>query len=154
MSSETASPGRTKRVAPFAETAIRRAQALHGKSVLGMVVFGSWARDEMWDSSDIDLLIVLADDTQIERELYRRWDEEPLAWAGHPIEPHFVNLPGQDRRISGFWAEIATDGIILFERGQRVSTHLATVRRQIAAGHLRRGSTHGQGYWETVTDHA
>lgn len=72
MSSETASPGRARGIAPFAETAIRRAQALHGESVLGVVVFGSWTRDEMWDSSDIDLLIVLADDTQIERELYRR----------------------------------------------------------------------------------
>lgn len=154
MSSETARPNRAKGSAPFAETALRRARALHSESVLGVVVFGSWARDEMWGSSDIDLLIVLADDTKIERELYRRWDKEPLAWAGHLIEPHFVNLPGQDQRISGFWAEIATDGIILFEHGQRVSSHLATVRSQIAAGHLRRGSTHGHGYWETVMDHA
>ena len=42
------------------------------------------------------------------------------------------------------------DGVVVFERGLRLSARLARVRRDIAAGHLVRRIAHGQPYWTEV----
>ena len=34
----------------------------------------------------------------------------------HPVEPHFARLPGAGEPPSGFWAEVATEGVLLLER--------------------------------------
>lgn len=128
---------------------VRRAQALFGEDLRGVAAFGSWARDELAASSDIDMLIVLAERVPIRRELYRRWDEQPLAWQGHAVDPHFVQLPAPGRRCSGFWAEVATDAKLLYEDANTpgLGDHLAAVRGLIADGRLRRRTAHGQPYW-------
>ncbi len=130
--------------------AVRRAVALFGASLLGVAAFGSWARDELADSSDIDILVVLSGDIPLTRALYRCWDEAPIAWCGHRVEPHFVHLPDAGEVRGGLWAEVAIDGVVLFERSLRLSTGLARVRHDIAAGRLRRRVVHGQGYWAEV----
>jgi len=130
--------------------AVERAAELFAEDLIGVVVFGSWAREELADGSDVDLLVVLASEIPLTRELYRRWDEEPLAWGGRPVEPHFVHLPASDEPPGGVWTEVALDGIVLFERGLRLSAHLARVRRLIASGRLVRGLLHGQPYWKEV----
>ena len=38
---------------------VQRAIELHGPRLAGVVVFGSWARGEAADGSDVDLLVVL-----------------------------------------------------------------------------------------------
>jgi hypothetical protein len=48
------------------------------------------------------------------------------------------------------WAEAAIDGIVLFERGMRITEHLIRVRREIAAGRIVRRVAHGQPYWTEV----
>jgi len=130
-----------------AMAAVERAAELFAGDLIGVVAFGSWARDELADSSDIDLLVVLANKTPLTRELYRRWDEEPIEWGERSVEPHFVHLPVVEEPPGGVWAEVALDGIVLFEGGLRLSAHLAWVRRQIAAGRLVRRFIHGQPYW-------
>ena len=130
-----------------ASAVIKRAAAVVGEALIAVVAFGSWARGELADSSDIDILIVVDPDVPLSRSLYRRWDEEPLRWEGHPVEPHFVHLPALDGVPSGLWAEIALDGIVLYERDPRLSQRLVGVRRLQAAGRLRRRTAHGQPYW-------
>lgn len=129
--------------------ALRQASTLFGDALLGVVAFGSWARQELATGSDLDLLVVLANDVPIRRDLYRRWDEHPLAWRGHEVEPHFVQLPPPQALPSGLWAEVASDGVVLFERDASLARHLAATRRLIEAGRLRRHTTHGQPYWVT-----
>lgn len=133
-----------------AVAAVERAAELVGGDLVGVVAFGSWARDELADGSDIDLLVVLAPTTPLTRELYRRWDKAPVAWDGRPVEPHFVHLPPTADPPGGLWPEVALDGIVLFERGLELSAHLARVRRAIAAGRLVRRLVHGQPYWAEV----
>jgi len=130
-----------------AATAIERAAEMFGASLVGVAVFGSWARDELSETSDVDLLVVLDETAPITRELYRRWDEAPLCWEGRPLEPQFVNIGGAARRPAGLWAEVAVDGIVLFERGFQLSKRLACLRRDIAAGRLVRRVVSGQPYW-------
>ena len=133
-----------------AQVVVRRAAALLGESLIGVVAFGSWARGEMADASDVDVLVVVDADVAITRDLYRRWDEEQVRWKDRLVDPHFVRLAAPHDGASGLWAEVAIDGIVLFERDLRLSSALAAVRRSLVDGRLRRRVVHGQGYWTEV----
>jgi predicted nucleotidyltransferase len=129
---------------------IERAAKLFGDRVIGVTAFGSWARGELADTSDIDVLIVLDKSAELTRGLYRKWDEAPVNWGGRIVETHFVHLPDADETVGGIWAEVAVDGVVLFERGLRLSARLARVRRDIATGRIVRRHVHGQPYWMEV----
>jgi predicted nucleotidyltransferase len=117
---------------------------------VGIAAFGSWARRQAAAGSDVDLLIVVDGSVALTRELYRAWDEEPVSWEGLAVEPHFVHLPEENRVAAGLWAEVALDGIVLFERGLEISMRLTKVRRDIVAGRIVRKVSHGQPYWAEV----
>lgn len=127
--------------------AVSRCDAQFGERLVGIAVFGSWARGEAGAESDVDLLVVASNRVPIRRELYRLWDSAPLLLDGHAIEPHFVHLPGDGARVSSIWAEIAIDGIILLDREFQVARRLNTIRHEILAGRIRKHSLHGQTYW-------
>jgi hypothetical protein len=133
-----------------AAAAVRRAAALLGEQLLGVVAYGSWARGDATAGSDVDLLVIVDAGTRVGRQLYRDWDAEPLTWDGRPVEPHFVRLREADAPATALWAEAALDGIVLFERGTKVSARLAAVRRDIVAGRVVRRTAHGQPYWAQV----
>lgn len=133
---------------PAAVAVVQRAISVHGDSLLGVVVFGSWARGEEAANSDLDVLLVVGEGVPITRRLYRSWDVGPaLQWDGHEVTPHFVHLPSGSERISGLWAEVALDGLVLFERELAVSRYLAHVRRRILHGELSYRVAGGQSYW-------
>ncbi|MDE2763430.1 MAG: toxin-antitoxin system HicB family antitoxin [Gemmatimonadota bacterium] len=127
---------------------VRRAGAILGDSFLGIVAFGSWTRGEESPSSDLDVLVVADDGFAITRGLYRKWDAEPpLSWHGHPVSPHFAHMrPGHDP-VSGFWAEVALDGLIVFDPEWVVSRYLVTLRRRISDGEIERRVVGGRAYW-------
>lgn len=127
--------------------AVERARSAMGDALVGVVLFGSWARDEARPDSDVDLLLVLEEKTPVQRSLYRGWDREPVSWKGHRLEPHYVHLPEAGAGPSGFWAEVAVDGLVLFEKDLRVSRRLAELRAFLAAGRMTRREIHGQPYW-------
>ena len=129
---------------------VARAREVAGESLAGVIAFGSWARGELTGVSDIDVLIVVDTGTPVRRALYRRWDESPVAWNGHRVEPHFARLPDAEEPPSGFWAEVATEGVLLLECDLRLSGHLARVRDAVANGRLQRRVAHGHGYWTGV----
>ncbi len=133
---------------PAAAAVVKRAGRVLGDSLLGVVAFGSWARGEETASSDVDVLLVTDRGVPVSRALYRRWDAGPdLGWDGHDVTPHFVHLPPKAAAVSGLWAEVATDGLVLFERKLLVSRHLAGVRRRILGGEISSRVVDGQRYW-------
>jgi hypothetical protein len=134
-------------VAGPAADVVRRAAVVVGASLGGVVAFGSWARGEERESSDVDALVVVHHDLDITRSLYHRWDTEPITWEGHAVEPHFVHLPATGARISGLWAEAAVEGVVLFDPVLTVSRRLVEIRRRIVAGEVVRRYVHGQPYW-------
>lgn len=129
---------------------VRRAIDLYGPRLAGVVVFGSWARGEAGDTSDVDLLVVLEQRVPLVRALYAPWDAKPATWDGRPVEVHLAHLPDSGQPPSSIWAEVALDGLVVFERGRRVSSALASVRREIAAGRFVRRLSQGQPYWVRV----
>lgn len=132
---------------PAAAEAVGRAAELFGGDLVGVAVFGSWARQAATASSDVDLLIVVDDVVEITRGLYHRWDEKPLYWGGHVVEPHFVHLGGGRKLAAGLWAEVAVDGVVLFDRGFELSRRLVHLRHDIVEGRIVRRQVHGQPYW-------
>lgn len=134
--SETTAPG-----------VVRRAAELFGEQLVGVALYGSWARGEAVEGSDVDLLVAVGPDVRLARGLYDEWDGVPLEWRGRRVEPHFVHLPEPGSAASGLWAEAAIDGIVLYERGLRLSRWLVEVRHQITDGRIVRRSAHGQPYW-------
>jgi hypothetical protein len=130
--------------------AVLRAASLFGNGLIGAVAFGSWARGQAGDASDLDLLVVVEGSVALTRGLYRKWDEVPVVWGGRRVEPHFVHLPRPGVTAAGVWPEVAVDGIVLFERGLRVSARLNQVRRDIVEGRIVRRVAHGQPYWARV----
>lgn len=133
------------------QAVVGRCRELFEHAVVGVLVHGSWARGEEQDGSDVDVLIVVKESVSIDRDLYRRWDAGgPLTIDGHPVEVHFARLISGKEAVTPLWAEIATDGIVIFEQGRAVSRLLSGIRSRIASGRLVRRIVHGQPYWTEV----
>lgn len=122
-----------------------------GDRLEGVALFGSRARGEARDSSDVDLLVVISDELVLSRELYREWDR---LGVGRRVNPHFVHLPASVSEAGSVWYETAMDGVILFEHDGSISSFLQAVRRAIADGYLRRRYAHGHPYWVKQTEAA
>ncbi|MBU6223069.1 MAG: toxin-antitoxin system HicB family antitoxin [Planctomycetes bacterium] len=118
-----------------------------GASLLGVVAYGSFARDELTAGSDVDLLVVLAAGVKITRSLYRQWEGAVPAWERREVDLHFVHLPDAGDPVSGSWAEAAVCGIVLYDRDLVVSRWLIDIRTRIARGELVRRMSQGQPYW-------
>ena len=109
----------------------------------GIAVFGSWARGDQTDTSDIDVLVVLKAETSLTRCLYRQVD---VASAAN-LEVHLVTMPSISSRASGLWAEVAMDGIVLVDQSFNIHRYLSRIRRQVMQGKLVAKRVHGQNYW-------
>lgn len=118
-----------------------------GADLLGIVVYGSFARGDLAAGSDVDLLVVLSARRPITRAVYREWDDLTPAWDGREVDLHFVHLPKAGEPVSGSWAEVAVAGIVLYDRDLTVSRRLGDIRSRIAAGELVRRMAQGQPYW-------
>lgn len=130
--------------------AVLRAAAVVGAGLVGVLAFGSWSRRQLATDSDVDVLVVVGDDVGLTRELYRRWDTEPISWGTRPVDAHFVHLPPEDLVATGTWCEAAIDGVVLFERRLQVSRRLVQIRWDILEGRIVRRLVHGQPYWAKV----
>ena len=117
-----------------------------GRDLVGVVLFGSTARGTQRAGSDVDLLIVLEPGVPITRELYRRWDSV-VGLSSRAETPHFVSLPATVDQAGGLWYEVAMDGIVLRDGGQRIARFLSEIRKAAAAGIIRREVAHGHPYW-------
>jgi predicted nucleotidyltransferase len=135
-----------------AGVAVRRAASFFGAELIAVVVFGSWARGEAVEGSDVDLLVVVEDGVELSRELYRRWDAEALRWDGREVDVHVAHLPDPEGFSPGLWGEVAIDGVVLYDRGLRLSSRLAGIRACIAEGKLVRRFAQGQPYWVNLRE--
>jgi predicted nucleotidyltransferase len=124
-----------------------RARAVAGAHVVGAILHGSWARGEARSTSDVDALVVVKAALPLTRALYRKWDEQPLAWQGRPVDVHFAHLPRSVEKAGAVWCEAAIEGQLLADTDGRVDDLLRDIRRAIADGRLVRKRVHGQPYW-------
>jgi predicted nucleotidyltransferase len=119
--------------------------------LVAVILFGSAARGDANDDSDIDLLLVMRPDKPITRNLYRIWDEFCGECGGTQdwsrISPHFASLPGSVREAGGLWYEVALDGIVLWDLDHQVMRFLGSVREAMGRGKIQRRMLYGYPYW-------
>jgi hypothetical protein len=123
---------------------VRAVRQIFGSSLVGVILFGSTARGDEHDGSDVDLLIVVAPERPLSRKLYGQWDE---AWPTGAYSPHFVHLPDRIEKAGSVWLEAAVDGVVLHDGGGSVQRFLGRLRRVIAEGGLVRRTAYGHPYW-------
>jgi hypothetical protein len=116
-------------------------------SLLGLLLFGSFARGEQRDDSDIDILVVVRDDTPLTRALYRRWDAGVSKQSEDRYSPHFVHIPPTMQAAGSIWLEAAIDGIVLYDSDFLVERFLGRVRKAIMDGEFERRLAYGLPYW-------
>ena len=114
--------------------------------VLALIKFGSQVRGEASDNSDVDLLIVLDQKTDLSTQLYRQWTrilpEEFSRWS-----PQFAHLSSTIQDVGSLWFEVALEGEFLWERNDSVREFIYQLKDAIASGYLIRKWSHGQPYW-------
>ncbi len=131
---------------------VNKAKNLFGDNLLGVVVFGSYARSEATESSDIDILVVVSSSIKIDRNLYRKWQQKEESsdlenFNGLELSVNFSNLPERSFTCSGLWLEISLDGIVVWDPNFILNKFLISVRKHIALGEVSYRETHGQRYW-------
>ncbi len=126
------------------------------ETMLGLIVFGSYTREETTKSSDIDVLVVLDDKVNITRSLYKDWEVNLESKVRDlftmEVSPHFANLSSNNKLYNNInpgslWLEIAFEGKILWEKKDVVSKMIRKIRLLIAEGIYQRRISHGHPYW-------
>lgn len=121
-----------------------------GPGLVGAAIFGSYARGEAGSSSDVDVLFVVSDEVEVTRSLYDPWDVREFTIDGHRVEPHFARMRVEADRISGFWAEIAVDGVVVYDPELALARELIRIRRAILGGLMVRRTAGGHSWWSAA----
>lgn len=133
--------------APHMRKVLEEASRILGPELLGLILYGSRARGEANAGSDWDFLLLIDATRSLNRQLYRWWEEQSEGSLPPEIEINFTHLPESLGVATGFWSEIALDGIVIYERNFVASQYLNRVRRSMAEGRIVRRTAHGQAYW-------
>ena len=118
----------------------------------GIILFGSVVRKEETEKSDIDLLLIVKESIELDRDLYREWDRfyESLKHALHllkEISPQFVTLPRDPFQVGSLWYDVALQGQVLWHSNEDIFLALQKIREAIADGKIKRCFSHGHPYW-------
>jgi len=134
------SKGRLEALTP---SIIKHAKSQFGDAFLGLLLYGSRARGDAYESSDTDLLLVVDGSVRIARELYRSWDN--ILPDG--VSLNIATLPATPQDAGSLWFECALDAKILFDPTGMLRRRLDDIKDMIVSGAFVRRTTHGQGYW-------
>ncbi|MCD6312352.1 MAG: nucleotidyltransferase domain-containing protein [Thaumarchaeota archaeon] len=119
-----------------------------GEELVSVTLFGSAARGESREDSDIDLLIVIENlpKDRFERyELYRE-AEEKLGDEASRISP-ILKTPEEASRMSPLYLDLVEDSIILYDKNDFMKKILERLRKKLknlGAKRVRRGKSW---YW-------
>lgn len=125
----------------------KQLKAHFGTKLMGVALFGSQVAGKATESSDYDLLVVLAPTEKLTRSLYAWWDNQMDLPSDRTINPHFVPLPDSIDEAGGIWFEVAAASEILWEEDSKVAQFLDKLRGLIAGDRIRRFWTNGVPYW-------
>ena len=141
-------PAQPQQMSAARSAVAQRAHAVFGDRLLGVLALGSWARGAAAATSDIDVLIVIDQNTPLTRDLYRTWDRSPLAVEGRVVDAHFTHPSPTGATPGAVWCEAAVDGLLWYDRDGRIQQRLAQIRLAIAERRVVRSFAHGQPYWK------
>lgn len=151
----------------YASLIVRLLRARLGERLVSAVLFGSVARGEADEGSDLDLLVVLegfegsfGDRFQVFQEIEAKdlLDSEPRRrlrerGLGTLISPVPLT-PEEVERHPPILLDILTDGIILYDKGDFMKDHLAELEGRLKALKARKVRLPGgRWYWDLKPDY-
>jgi predicted nucleotidyltransferase len=130
---------------------------VYGERLEAVVVFGSVARGRPSPDSDLDVLVVaeplpdgrlarMDEFDQVERELLPRLREARQEGVWAYISP-LVVTPDELPHLGFVLFDIATEGVVRYDRAGRVEKVLAEVREGLARRGAERRYLRGSRYW-------
>ena len=123
-------------------------QEFVGDGLVAIVQYGSSVRGEATEASDIDILCVIDDSVNIQRQLYRKWDElSEKRQLSKKYAVHFTHPLVDDLNASTLWLETAVEGMILFDPSLLAQRIFVKLRHLIFDQKYRRSLVHGQPVW-------
>lgn len=130
---------------PFGLNHVAASSQPLASAIVGMILYGSWARGEATEASDIDVLMVMEPTVPIRRALYTAVDA--IQGIDPRISLFLAHLPAEDVQPGDLWLDISLDGVILADTHGRIANTMDRIRQWIASGKVIRHDIHGQGYW-------
>jgi len=137
-----------------------------GDGLVSVVLFGSVARGEADEGSDVDLLVVSEGFKgslggrfqifqEIDRDLLRSEARKRLRREGYGTLISPIPLsPGEVEGNPPILLDLLTDGVILYDRGGFMKGRLAELERRLRALKARRVRLRGGGwYWDLKPDY-
>jgi len=124
-------------VAGYLREAVDRLSAALGDGLLGVVLYGSHARGEAREDSDVDLLIIARG---LPERRYERSVSLQRAIQGIRDAPD-ISVLGKtpeefERYFPSLYLDIGLDGVVLYDRGGYTAAKLKRVREIIAQAGL------------------
>ncbi len=123
------------------------------EGLLAIILFGSVARGTETAESDYDLLLVFEASVEMNRALYRKFEnarEYPAIARkiGRTINIQCVALPKDPTEVGSLWREVALDGKVLWGKNpSAIAQFLAEIRDYLLSGEVTRKTINGQPYW-------
>lgn len=138
----------TTRHPPGLSQAVERLHAALGGNLAGVVLYGSHARGEARDDSDLDLLVIA-------RGLPARWYERSAYLNGLLSDIRHASpfsLMGRtpeelERHFPSLYLDIGLDGVVLYDRDGYTARKLHRIREIIHEAGLVREREHGEMKW-------
>lgn len=95
-------------------------RVVENENPLGIILFGSLAKGEITDESDIDVVVIYEHDIDFKEKslVLRELDDSCLV---EPFPYSYAQVERMLRELNPFMFEVFTDGIILYERNGRIS---------------------------------
>jgi len=117
-------------IAPVLNNAVEMLKKRYGDELVSVVFYGSWARGEQKERSDLDLLVVLEGPFNFvakRREVYHLLSQ---VQAGVEISPLVMERKEMEK-LQPIHFELSADGFILYDRAGFMSKILEKVGRII-----------------------
>jgi predicted nucleotidyltransferase len=133
-------PHQTVKVEEGLKEACRELAGRFGEKLRGLVLFGSWAREEAGDFSDVDVLVVV---DGIPSGRSRRFQLYNIIRKHVGRDVTLIDMDGrellrEDLEVTPLLLNIAYDGVVLYDRDGKLTALLKTVKKLIEKAGLKR----------------
>jgi hypothetical protein len=123
-----------------------------GDEFLGLVLFGSWARGEAREDSDVDVFVVLKSLKGLEaRAAVYRVVSRGVGRAVTLVDARADELFGRELELTPLLLNILVDGIVVYDRTGKLAELAAKARRLVEAeGLVRYRTPDGKYGWKRL----